>query len=248
MGQVRPGDAVRFKKLSIAEAYIQRFATDKAVALLCQVARGALSAAEAEAQLAAFKVRCSGGAVLVLWSRDLGSARVNLPVAIAAALPPDPPRAGSRGRMQLERLVCTHLGVLCCLRDCCRCHRWRCPRCPRPKRCCGSSPRRPPTRAPRCAWPATATSSWSTGPWSSTSRCVSGGVGCRGRRDGGSGGKRGSLAEGMPMRAVSARRRPSGKLASTASPPAAAIPCPLPPPRLSASPPPCTGCTRSSST
>lgn len=57
MGQVRPGDAVCFKKLSIQEAYERRFRVDRQVALVCQVARGALSAAAADADFAAYKVR-----------------------------------------------------------------------------------------------------------------------------------------------------------------------------------------------
>lgn len=52
--QVRPGDAVQFKQLTIQEAYLQRLTTDKKVELLCWVARGAAAAADAEAALAAF--------------------------------------------------------------------------------------------------------------------------------------------------------------------------------------------------
>ncbi|KAI3425770.1 hypothetical protein D9Q98_007745 [Chlorella vulgaris] len=56
MGQVRPGDAVQFKKLSIEEAYTERLTVDNQVALLCQVARGAKSAQAAEAEAEAFQV------------------------------------------------------------------------------------------------------------------------------------------------------------------------------------------------
>ncbi len=60
IGQVRPGDEVCFKKLTIQEAYEQRFRVDRKVALICQVARGALSADAAEADFDAFKVRFLG--------------------------------------------------------------------------------------------------------------------------------------------------------------------------------------------
>ncbi|PSC69627.1 urea carboxylase [Micractinium conductrix] len=56
MGQVRPGDAVRFRKLSIEEAYTQRFTVDQQVSLVRQVASGALTAAAADAEMAAYKV------------------------------------------------------------------------------------------------------------------------------------------------------------------------------------------------
>jgi hypothetical protein len=41
------------------QAYTQRLRVDHKVALMCQVARGALAAAAAEADLAGFKVRMS---------------------------------------------------------------------------------------------------------------------------------------------------------------------------------------------
>lgn len=56
LGQVRPGDAVCFKKLTVEEAYIERFQVDHQVALLCQVARGTLSAEAAVVDMAAYKV------------------------------------------------------------------------------------------------------------------------------------------------------------------------------------------------
>ncbi|KAL4418864.1 hypothetical protein ABPG77_002620, partial [Micractinium sp. CCAP 211/92] len=56
MGQVRPGDSVRFRKLTLAEAYTQRFQVDHQVSLVSQLARGVLSAQAAEADMAAFKV------------------------------------------------------------------------------------------------------------------------------------------------------------------------------------------------
>lgn len=56
MGQVRPGDTVRFRRMTVEEAYMQRFQVDRQVSLVNEVARGSRTAAEAEAEMAAFKV------------------------------------------------------------------------------------------------------------------------------------------------------------------------------------------------
>jgi len=53
---VRPGDGIRFRKLSIGAAYAARFKTDFIVEAATAVARGALTLAAADAQIAAFSV------------------------------------------------------------------------------------------------------------------------------------------------------------------------------------------------
>lgn len=54
MGQVRPGDSLRWKKLTLEEAYTQRLVTDAKMAALRDVATGVKSADQAVAELASF--------------------------------------------------------------------------------------------------------------------------------------------------------------------------------------------------
>jgi allophanate hydrolase subunit 2 len=55
--QVRPNDNIRFKKISLEEAYTAIFKTDALVEALTKLAHGKLTLAEAQQQLDGMKVR-----------------------------------------------------------------------------------------------------------------------------------------------------------------------------------------------